>query len=244
MGLNRGPKLPYSIVGGVTPWGDNWVVATARIIGATFVPELPRVFETFLSIFEDRPSITVMAINAPVGYRNTASEGLRTCEIDAKALLGPRSRSVRRAPSREALDKGHQWPDGVLDAVTATMLPKYREVADEMMSYRQRVAYEGHPELAFYQLNGEVPMVYAKSRQEGIDERRALLLRKVPGIETIINARDNKELEPIVRQIPEVHLLDVAALLWTGRRAFGKAATRIPYEAEWDTEGLRTEIIF
>jgi predicted RNase H-like nuclease len=236
--------LPYSTVGGVTPWGSKWVVSTARIVGATFVPEVPRVFDSFLEVVEDRPQLAAIALNAPVGYRDTADEGLRTCEIDARALLGPRWYTIRRAPSREALAADHQWPDGVLDAITATLLPRYREVAAEMMTYRQRIVYEGNPELAFYQLNEDVPMTYAKSRQEGQDERRELLLRKIPGIDTIIDARENEDLEPIVRRIPEIHLLDTAALLWTSRRAFGKAGTRIPHDAEWDSEGLRTEFVF
>lgn len=244
MPMRRGPQLPYSLVGSTTPWGSRWVVATARIIGATFVAEPPRLFESFLSVLEDRPSLDSIVVNAPVGYRDTVDEGYRTCDVDARAMLGPRWYTVRRAPCREALEPTHVWPDRVLDAVTATLLPRYREVAAEMMSYRQRVVYEGHPELSFYHLNGEVPMRYPKSRPEGHEERRELLLRRIPGIDAIIDAKENDELDDEVRRIPEAHLLDAAALLWTARRAFGKAATRIPREAEWDTEGLRTEIIF
>lgn len=44
--------------------------------------------------------------------------------------------------------------------------------------------------------------------------------------------------------VPRKHLYDVAALLWTARRVHGKAARRIPKEPEWDSEGLRMEIVF
>ena len=37
------------------------------------------------------------------------------------------------------------------------------------------------------------------------------------------------------------HLLDAAAILWTARRIFAKAAVRIPSEPEWDEQGLRME---
>jgi predicted RNase H-like nuclease len=39
------------------------------------------------------------------------------------------------------------------------------------------------------------------------------------------------------------HLNDAAALMWTARRVFGRAARRLPKEAEWDSEGLRMEIV-
>jgi hypothetical protein len=32
-------------------------------------------------------------------------------------------------------------------------------------------------------------------------------------------------------------------MLWTSRRIFAKAATRIPTDPEWDTEGMRKEIV-
>ncbi len=39
------------------------------------------------------------------------------------------------------------------------------------------------------------------------------------------------------------HLLDAAAILWTARRIFAKAALRIPDDPEWDEHGLRMEIV-
>ena len=42
------------------------------------------------------------------------------------------------------------------------MIPRYREVAAEMSPYRQRVVYEGHPELSFYQLHKDTPLTTSK----------------------------------------------------------------------------------
>jgi predicted RNase H-like nuclease len=39
------------------------------------------------------------------------------------------------------------------------------------------------------------------------------------------------------------HLLDAAACLWTARRVAARAATRIPMDPEWDSQGLRMEIV-
>ena len=43
--------------------------------------------------------------------------------------------------------------------MSATLLPRYKEVATEMSPFRQRVVYEGNPELSFYQLNQDNPLV-------------------------------------------------------------------------------------
>jgi predicted RNase H-like nuclease len=37
-------------------------------------------------------------------------------------------------------------------------------------------------------------------------------------------------------------LLDAAACLWTGRRVAARA-TRMPVDPEWDSQGLRMEIV-
>jgi len=58
----------------------------------------------------------------------------------------------------------------------------------------------------------------------------------MPGIDKVINAS--------IPRVLEKHLLDAAALLWTARRVFGRAAKRLPAEAEWDSEGVRMEIVY
>jgi predicted RNase H-like nuclease len=126
--------------------------------------------------------------------------------------------------------------DDGLDAVTRTMLPRYREVALEMSPYRQRVVYEGHPELSFYQLHKDTPLKRSKVITEGREERRVILAEKIRGSE--------RYLEADAVAAPQKHIYDSFALLWTARRVFGHAAKRIPTEPEWDSEGLRMEIVY
>jgi predicted RNase H-like nuclease len=38
-------------------------------------------------------------------------------------------------------------------------------------------------------------------------------------------------------------MLDAAAILWTARRIFARAGTRIPIDPEWDEQGLRMEFV-
>ena len=236
MSPQRGPELPYTIVAGLTPFGPRWLVASAKMAGSTFAPEPPKVYETLLEVLSERPSFASIVINAPVGYMDTPEMGPRTCDLQARSLLGPRGSVVRNAPSRAVLDGTVPLSESGLDAVTATMLPKYREVSGEMSPYRQRVIYEGDPELSFYQLHKDTPLSKSKRIEEGRQERRAVLKEKIPGSE--------RYLDDEFEGIPQKHLFDAMALLWTARRVLGHAAKRLPVDPEWDSEGLRMEIVY
>jgi predicted RNase H-like nuclease len=122
-----------------------------------------------------------------------------------------------------------------LDAISTALLPRYREVAAQMAPYRQRTVFEVHPELSFFQLNGDAPLRWTKKFEVGREERRALLVKKIPGID--------RSLEVEFDDVPLAHLLDAGALLWTARRIFARAGTRLPSDPEWDEEGLRMEIV-
>ena len=82
-----GPELPYSIVAGVTPCAPGWLVASAKLNGSTFAPELPRVLATFAEVLDERPSFSVIALNAPIGYVDGSHVGGRTCDRLARALM-------------------------------------------------------------------------------------------------------------------------------------------------------------
>jgi predicted RNase H-like nuclease len=122
-----------------------------------------------------------------------------------------------------------------LDAVTAKLLPRFREVALEMAPYRQRSIYEVNSELSFFQLNEDKPLRYPKRTAAGQQERRDLLAKKIPGGERIFDAR--------FPRVPNSHMLDVAAFMWTARRIFARAAVRVPQDPQWDDLGLRMEIL-
>jgi predicted RNase H-like nuclease len=66
-------------------------------------------------------------------------------------------------------------------------------------------------------------------------ERRALLEGAFPGIERVLDAR--------IRGIRQRHFVDAAACLWTTRRIVSRAIVRLPLDPEWDSEGLRMEIV-
>jgi len=229
-----GPNLPYSIVASVTPCPGGWLVAPAKLHAATFAPEDPKVLEKFSMVFEERPQFDVMAVNAPIGYPDDPEEP-RTCDLVARQLLGRRAMTVHNTPIRSTIETGMVRTDERLDAISLMMLRRYREVGEEMLPYRQRTVYEAHPELSFLVINGDQPLKRSKKKEPGLLERRVLLEKRIPGVRRIIDA-----------ELPGVFpwtLLDAAALLWTARRIFAKAASRIPTDPEWDSEGLRKEIV-
>ncbi len=236
MSLHRGPTLPYSIVAGVTPCPRGWLVQSAKLHGATFSPELPIIYDTFLEILSERPNFSNLVVNAPVGYLDTPDMGPRTCDIQARSLAGSRGATIKNAPSRAVINGEVDWNDAGIDAITATLLPRYREVAREMSPFRQRLVYEGSPELSFYQLNQDTSMHSSKKVEEGVEERRDVLESHIPGID--------KVLEVELDGVAESHIFDALSLLWTARRVYGHAARRIPIEPEWDSEGLRMEIVY
>jgi predicted RNase H-like nuclease len=230
----RGPDLPYSVVAGVTPCGNGWLVASAKLHGTIFAPEAPSRLETFIDVIDQRPSYSVIAVDAPIGYLDKTVAGGRSCDREARALLGRRGSSIKSAPVRVDGNDIELLPEN-LDAVTSTLLPRYREVAAEMAPYRQRTVYEVHSDLSFFQLNGDVPMRWSKQSEKGVAERRELLEQKVPGVSRVLEA-----------EVPGAslsHLLDAAVFLWTARRIFAHAGVRIPQDPEWDDQGLRMEIL-
>ena len=232
---HRGPDLAYSVVAGVIPCGPRWLVASAKMAAATFAPEEPQLLDSFGEVLVQRPAFVAIVVGAPIGYLDRPGLGSRSCDRAARALLGRRALTVHDAPTRATFRRDPAWPDAHLDAVTATLLPRFREVAAEMSPFRQRVVYSGHPELSFYQLNDDVPLRWSKRIEEGRLERRAVLEEKVPGVRRILDAE-------LAGASPR-HLFDAAALLWSARRVFGRAAKRLPADAEWDNEGLRMEMV-
>jgi predicted RNase H-like nuclease len=233
--LHRGPSLPYSLVAGVTPCRGGWLVAASKLQGTIFAPEDPARIEAFMDVVDMRPSYSVIALNAPVGGLDQAIGGGRTCDREARLLLGRRGSAVKSAPARVDTQSGTDLLPDNLDAISRTLLPRYQEVANEMAPFRQRIIYEVNAELSFYQLNGDVPMQWSKHSEKGTEERRALIEAKVPGALRIIDAE--------VPGASPSHLLDAAAILWTARRIFAKAGVRVPIDPEWDEQGLRMEIV-
>jgi predicted RNase H-like nuclease len=233
--LHRGgPELPYQIIAGVVPCNSGWLTASCKIAGVTISIEEPMIFESFAEILDYKPAYSVIGVHAPIGFLDEAAPKGRECDKLAREMLGPRrGASIRSAPSRAVL-RGEI--DSGVDAVTGILLHHYREISQEVAPYRQRTVYSVEPELTFFELNHDKPLQYSKRSELGREERKALLVARLDQVDRILEAD--------IPRVKESRLIDVAACMWSARRIFAKIGHRIPENPEWDSEGLRMEIIY
>ncbi len=238
---HRGAQLPYQTLAGVVPARDGWLAATAKLQGITLSPEAPQVFPSLLHVFDYKPAYQVIALFAPIGLPDKPSQGGRTCDREARRLLRwPRSGAILSAPARSvissrSLTEAREANGGRLSPVTWRQLHRFGEVDVNIAPYWQRTVFEVHPELSYFQLNEDTPVKYSKHTAVGRAERRGLLEARFPGVERILDAR--------VRRVTAIQLLDAAACLWTARRIVSRSVQRVPEDPEWDSMGLRMEIV-
>jgi predicted RNase H-like nuclease len=207
---------------------------TGKLQGVTLFPETPQVLGKLTEILDYRPSFEVVAIHIPIGLPADRTPGGRLCDQEARRLLGRRrAAAIMSPPPRSVLGTDLQ-PEG-LSAVARTLLPRIQEAHREIASYNQRLVYEVHPELGFYELNGDRPLRYGKRTTMGREERLALLSDRIPGVERVLEHR------PETVSVPA--LLDACVNLWTARRIAARAVTRLPDVPEWNEDGLRMELV-
>lgn len=236
-----GPALPYRYLAGVEPCPGGWLVAAGRLQGTTLTAEDPLVLPTFTEVLDHRPAFEIVALHAPVGLLDEPTTGGRRCEREARRLLGwPRLASVMPSPCRPALGASTYREaatlNGGMSQVTWEMLGRCAQVDAEMQPYRQRSIFEVHPELSMLELNGGVAVASSRRTEEGRRERIALLEAKLPDVRRIVDAR--------LRDTRIEHRIDAAADLWTARRIAARSTKRLPEDPEWDSEGLRMEIVY
>jgi predicted RNase H-like nuclease len=214
-------------VAGVDGCRTGWVVAWDGHV---------HVVPTFAAVLARLPPDAVVAIDIPIGLPSGYARGGRECDRLARRLLGrPRGSSVFPAPPRPALgardlpaarDRG--WP-ATLQGLN--ILPKIEEIDSMMSPSLQRRVFEAHPELGFFELNGQRPLATTKHERAGRVERWSLLAGA--GITRPERPR---------RGETEDDVIDACAALWIGRRIADRRAVRVPTRPSHDDRGLRMEI--
>ena len=234
-------KLPYKMLGGVVPCPGGWLIMPARLAGVTVVAEEPMVVPTLLDVLEFKPKFEACAIWAPIGFFDEPTTPYRPCDEEARDYVGwPRRVAIRPTPSRAALNAPTREAALELEPwLTRDDFRRFkwlREAEREFQPFHQRSYFAAHPDLTFAQLNGDVPLTTSPYHEDGVLERMALIRDKMPGVE-----------EMITRTPPPgaavVHLLLATGLLWTARRAAGRAMQRLPLDPAWDSGGMRMELV-
>ena len=111
-----------------------------------------------------------------------------------------------------------------------------REAARELQPYHSRRFFSAHPAVSFTAMNGDVPLKTSPYHEDGRIERLELIRDRLPGVDDVVT-----------RTPPDgaggVHMLFAGGLLFTARRAAGRAISRLPIDPFWDESGMRMEIV-
>lgn len=153
-----------------------------------------RIVPRFSDVLAEPEQPALVAVDMPIGLPERVGAGGRAAESCVRPLLGARQSSVFSVPSRAAiyaLDYGEACriasassePPRKVSKQLFNIAPKIREVdqalrADSAAAGR---AFEVHPELAFWRLNGSRPLtepkkVKSRAYEPGLALRRNLLI--------------------------------------------------------------------
>ena len=152
----------------------------------------------------------------------------------------PRRVSLRPVPSRAALfAKSRKEALAIEPWLTKNDFRHFRwmrEAATEIQPFHSRSFYSGNAALSFQHMNGDQPLTTSPYHDDGQLERLELIRSKLPGVDDVVT-----------RVPPEgagqVHMFEAAAMMWTARRASGRAISRLPLDPEWDEAGIRVELV-
>jgi predicted RNase H-like nuclease len=232
-------------VAGIDGCRAGWVVVLIEPHDTSPAQPLDvRLCPTFEAVLRLQPTPTVMAIDMPIGLLETPRPGGRTCDQQARRLLGRRASSVFSPPCRAILEATQyaQVRGYGMSRQAFGILPKVRAVDQVMTPGLQNLVYEAHPELAFMALAGH-PMQHNKKTPAGRQERLHALTR-----DPIISLRASPQaLQNALRtfartQVAFDDLLDAYVLTWSAYRIASGQAGCLPPQPPLDQRGLRMEI--
>ncbi|MFZ3199553.1 MAG: DUF429 domain-containing protein [Candidatus Acidiferrales bacterium] len=191
----------------------------------------------------------IISVDIPTGLLNEARRGGRECDRIAREILRqPRARSVFSPPVRAALShKKYEHalaenrvssPEGVgISRQCFGLFEKIRQVDEWMDQHKQERVREVHPELCFFELNHQRPMPHSKKSEDGLRERRSLLVKE--GFGAVIEQATGGTAR---QEVAQDDILDACVACWTAERLWSRVAVRIPQNPPMDGNGLRMEM--
>ncbi|MES9992027.1 MAG: DUF429 domain-containing protein [Candidatus Thiodiazotropha sp.] len=187
-------------------------------------------------------------IDIPIGLKSHGKEE-RSCDLEARRLLGRRSSSVFPVPCRQAVacnnyqegsELNHALTGRKLSRQSWGIVPKIAEadrlIRDLPVKTKLR---EMHPEVCFRALNRGQPMAHNKKRPQGQGERLAVLSQYLPQSRTILKKVRARWLK---KDLADDDILD--ALVGAVTATYTEKLISLPPVAEKDQLGLTMEIVF
>lgn len=176
---------------GVDGCPAGWIVAFVRASGDE---ARLRVAARFIDIVTAAEAPSIIAVDMPIGLPDRIGPGGRGPEKAVRRLLGQRQSSVFSVPSRPAIEAPDYRQACAIALETSDpprkvskqlfmIAPRIREIdavlrADRPLAQR---AFESHPEVAFWRLNGERALdepkkIRGSPHPPGLALRRRLLI--------------------------------------------------------------------
>ena len=196
-----------------------------------------------------RHPAALVLVDIPIGLRDTEPEE-RRCDVEARALLGPRGSSVFPAPCRSALvsptyrdasDENFRQTGRRLSKQSFHIAPRIRDVEE----YLRRswasgpVIREMHPEVCFRALAAR-PMAHSKRTAAGAAERLEVLERHLPTAPAIVDEVVRGHGRSAVQPDDVIDALVGAVTARVG----GSGLKTLPATPEIDSRGLRMEVVY
>ena len=241
--MNQTADSKDVLVAGVDGCRGGWVVVTARSPGdgrlALVAVSVAADFESLLALTRDCAAV---AVDIPIGVN---ADWGRQADFEARKRLGsPRSSSVFPVPPRLLLQTSSYREANALSwrvfgrglpAQAYGIMAKIREADQSMRPEFQDRVVESHPEVCFWSLAGDEPLLLSKRTPQGREARRRLL-------ETVYGNSMRDWTPP--RGAAWDDLYDACVLAWTASHVAAGTAVHLPRAPQRDERGLRMEIVY
>jgi predicted RNase H-like nuclease len=208
-----------------------------------------RIFEDMASLWAAHLQAALILVDIPIGLPEAAND--RTCDKEARKVLGPRRASVFPVPCRAAvyapdydaaINLNEKITGKRIFRATWNLIPRMRQV-DEILQADSRargVIRKGHPEVLFWGLNKRRPLAFYKKEAAGEAERLEVLQRVYRRARPLfLELKKNL----LAKSAAPDDLLDALAAAVTGLVGRTNLKT-LPPSPEHDAYGLPMEMVY
>jgi predicted RNase H-like nuclease len=208
-----------------------------------------RIFPDMASLWAAHRQAALILVDIPIGLPEAAND--RTCDKEARKVLGRRRASVFPVPCRAAVyapdyDAAINLNDRItgkrIFRATWNLIPRMRQV-DEILQVDSRargIIREAHPEVLFWGFNKRRPMASYKKNVAGEAERLEVLQKVYRGAKALFH--ELRENLPRNSAGPD-DLVDALAAAVTGLVGGNRLQT-LPPAPERDAYGLPMEMVY